>query len=129
MTLKLTLAPGEAMLIGRARVENGDDRRCTLIISGDEKILRQKRIMREADATTPMKRLYYVVQSMYLAADSDSLNSLYHAVSREAVSAWPILTNPITDVSELILSGRYYEALNAAYALIEVEADITKALE
>lgn len=128
MSLKLNLAPGEAILIGKARVENGDDRRCNLIISGDEKVLRQKRIMREAEATTPMKRLYYVVQSMYLADDRDSLNNLYHAVSREAVSAWPILTNSVTDVSEAILAGQLYEALHAAHKLVEAEAELVRAL-
>ena len=35
--------------------------------------------------------------------------------------AWPMLTGAITDVGELILVERYYDALMACHTLIEVE--------
>jgi len=125
MTLKISLAPGESVVIGKARVDNGGEHRCTLIITGNEVILRQKRILRERDADTPMKRLYFVVQCMYLADDDrarDSLHELFHAVAREVVATYPALTLEVASVGQNILGGNDYKALNEANALVEQEA-------
>lgn len=124
MSLKLNLAPGESLLIGRARVQNSGDRKCTLMISGDEIVLRESRIMLEKDATTPAKRLYFVVQGIYVADNKEELFPLYHEVARGVVSAWPTLTLAVTEVSEMILGGRYYDAVNRAYAVIQMEKEL-----
>lgn len=121
MSLKINLAQGESILIGKAKVQNGGNGRCVLIVSGSENVLREKRIMRERDATTPIRRLYFLTQSIYLTDDKPKLFDLYHRVAREAVVAWPMLTGAITDVGELILVERYYDALMACHTLIEVE--------
>jgi flagellar protein FlbT len=128
MTLKISLAPAECVVIGKARVENGGQHRCTLIITGNEVVLRQKRVMREREATTPMKRLYFVVQCMYLADDKlarDGLFRLFGDVVREAVHAWPSLTLDVTRVGEQVLAGNDYSALNEAYGLIDIEAGLS----
>ncbi len=124
MTLKINLAPGESVLIGKARVENGGERRCTLVVQGNEVILREKRLMRERDATTPMTRLYFVVQSIYLADNKESLYDLYHKIAHEAVMAWPGLTLAITEIGIEILAGNDYAALNLAHTLVNVEKDL-----
>jgi flagellar protein FlbT len=121
MTLKISLAPAESVIIGKARVENGGEHRCTLIINGSETILREKRVMREADATSPLKRLYFVVQCIYLADDRPSLFDLFHQVSREAATASPTLTLGIVEVGEMVMAGNEYTALNKAYELVELE--------
>ena len=124
MTLKINLTPGECVVIGKARVENGGDRRCTLIVSGSETILRQKRLMRERDAATPMKRLYFVVQCMYLADSREareSLIPLYQQISREAAAVWPQQALAIVQVGELLMDGNDYGALNQVHALVEHE--------
>ena len=69
MSLKINLAQGESILIGKAKVQNGGNGRCVLIVSGSENVLREKRIMREREATTPIRRLYFLTQSIYLADD------------------------------------------------------------
>jgi flagellar biosynthesis repressor protein FlbT len=124
MSLKLNLAAGESLLVGKARITNGGDKRCVLIVAGEEAILRESLLMLEKDATTPTKRLYFVVQGIYLSDQKEDLFPLYHEVARAAVAAYPLLTLPVTDVSQLILGGRYYDALNRAHALIEMEAKI-----
>ncbi|EPY00947.1 flagellar FlbT family protein [Magnetospirillum fulvum] len=124
MSLKINLAQGESILIGKAKVQNGGSGRCVLIVSGSENVLREKRIMLEKDATTPVRRLYFLTQSIYLADDKPILFDLYHQIAREAVAAWPILTGPITDIGELILVERYYDALMACHALVDVEREL-----
>jgi len=121
MTLKINLVPGECVVIGKARVENGGDHRCTLIIQGEEVILRGRRVLRERDATTPMKRLYFVVQCIYLAEDKAVLTDLFFQVCREGIAAWPEFGTNIADIGELIQAQRYYEALNQTHALVERE--------
>jgi flagellar protein FlbT len=122
MSLKLNLAVNESVLIGEAKVTNGGDKRITLIVSGDERVLRESLLMLEKDATTPAKRLCFVVQGIYLSNKKDELFPLYHDIARSVVTTNPILTMPVTNVSEMILTGRYYEALNQAHALIKMEA-------
>lgn len=126
MSLKLNLAPDESLLIGKARVQNSGHHKCTLMISGGEIILRESRIMLERDATTPAKRLYFVVQGIYVADEKEPLFPLYHELARSIVSQWPAVTLAVTDISEMILSGRYYEAVNLAYGLIQMETDLLK---
>ncbi|CCG41032.1 Flagellar FlbT family protein [Magnetospirillum molischianum] len=124
MSLKINLAQGESILIGKAKVQNGGSGRCVLIVSGSENVLREKRIMREKDAITPVRRLYFLTQSIYLADDKPVLFDLYHQIAREAVAAWPILTGPITDIGELILVERYYDALMACHGLVDIEREL-----
>ena len=129
MTLKISLAPAESVVIGKARVENGGDHRCTLIITGEEVVLRGRRILQERDATTPMKRLYFVVQCMYLAEDKPILNDLCLKVCREAIKAWPALAIKVADVAELVGEQRYYEALSLAHDLVERERAVLDRVE
>ena len=121
MTLKISLAPAECVVIGKAKVENGGDHRCTLIITGDEVVLRGRRVLRERDAVTPMTRLYFVVQCIYLADDKSNLNDLCLKVCQEAFTAWPSLAPQVVAVAEAVGDGRYYEALTKAYELVERE--------
>lgn len=121
MTLKISLAPAESVVIGKARVENGGDHRCTLIITGEEVILRGRRILQERDATTPMKRLYFVVQCMYLADAKAILNDLCLEVCREAIVAWPAMAPEVADLADRVGDERYYEALSKAHDLVERE--------
>jgi flagellar protein FlbT len=121
MTLKISLAPGECVVIGKAKVENGGDHRCTLIINGEEVILRGRRVLRERDAVTPMTRLYFVIQCMYLADDKAILNDLCLNVCREAIVAWPAMATEVADTAQLVGAERYYEALTKAYDLVERE--------
>ncbi len=122
MSLKISLAPGESVVIGKAKVENGDDRRCTLIVTGEEVVLRGRRVMREQDATTPLKRLYFVVQAIYLTDYKSLLTPLFMDVLREALQSWPEMAVPIVTVGELIGEGKYYEALSKTYELVEQES-------
>lgn len=68
MGLKVELRPGERIIIGDSIVTN-DDQRTRLIIEGDAPILREKDIMTSETADTPCKKIYLVVQLMYLSRD------------------------------------------------------------
>jgi flagellar protein FlbT len=128
MALKIQLAAGESVLIGKARVANGGSSRCVLVVTGDEKILRGGLIMLQDEATTPVKRLYFTVQGIYLADSEEELFPLYHELSRAVVRVCPFMNLPICDISMLILSGQYFEALIKTHDLIKEEQDLLEAV-
>ncbi len=65
MALKITLKPHERLIIGGAVVANGDSK-CSLIVENNVPVLREKDILREKDAVTPCRRIYFMIQLLYV---------------------------------------------------------------
>ena len=126
MSLKISLKPRERMILGGAVVENGGGR-CDLIVENNVPILREKDILREPDADTPCKRIYFTIQLMYV--DEKNLvehHAKYWDMVRDVVNAAPSTLGMIDQISESILNGRYYQALKLTQKLIEFERDATR---
>ena len=68
MPLKIELKPHESVIIGEALITN-DAERIRFYIEGNVPIVREKFIIREKDANTPSKRVYFIVQQMYLTKE------------------------------------------------------------
>ena len=66
MALKITLKPQEKMILGGAVITNGNHAGCQLIIENRVPILREKDILSENYADTPCRRLYFIIQLMYI---------------------------------------------------------------
>ena len=64
MPLKIELKPHESIIIGESIITN-DGERTRFYIEGNVPILREKFILREAEANTPSKRIYFVVQQIF----------------------------------------------------------------
>lgn len=124
MALKITLKPHEKMIFGGAVVKNGDSK-CELIIENNVPILREKDILTEGKADSPCKRLYFIIQLMYV--DEKNLvihhNSYWNLV-RELVSAAPSMVYFVDQLSEYILNNRYYQALKLAKKMVEYEREV-----
>ena len=129
MALKISLKPHERMIIGGAVVTNGDSR-TQLVIENKVPLLREKDILSEQEATSPARRIYFVTQLMYV--DEENLmthHQLYWNLVEELVQAAPSVVNLVDQISELILFGRYYQALKFAQQLIEYEEEVMNASE
>jgi flagellar protein FlbT len=125
MALKITLKPGEKMLVGTAVVTNGNGKNCDLIIENNVPILRQKDILREEDLSTPCRQIYFTVQLMYI--DPDNLAAYhrdYWKQVQDVVGAAPSATVLIDHMNEEIVGGRYYQALKLARKLIDYEQEV-----
>ncbi len=113
-------------MIGGAVVQNGGSR-CELLVENSVPILREKDIMREQDADTPCKRIYYAIQLMYI--DEKNL-VLYHGaywkLVREVLDAAPSTLALIDQISDHILGSRYYQALKQAQKLIDYEQEVVQ---
>lgn len=123
MGLKVELKPGERLILGDCLVTNGNQR-TRLLIEGQTPILREKDIMTNAEADTPAKRIYLVVQLMYTARDPAMHHPTYFSLMNDlalaAPSAWPHLF----EISNHILAGEMYKALKSAKALIAYETEL-----
>ena len=123
MPLKIELKPGERLIIGNALITN-DKERVKFFIEGNVPILREKYVLTEKEADTPCKKVYYVLQEMYLAKDPKVLHPEYFARISEITQAAPSFTPAIDELNADILSGDYYSALKHMMALIEKEAEL-----
>ncbi|HUJ19144.1 MAG TPA: flagellar biosynthesis repressor FlbT [Nitrospirota bacterium] len=124
MALKINLKPHERLIIGGAVVQNGGSR-CDLMVENNVPILRDKDILREQDADTPCKRIYFTVQLMYV--DEKNLvvhHNSYWKLVRDVVTAAPSTLGMIDQISANILSSRYYQALKLTQKLIEYEQEV-----
>ncbi len=125
MALKISLKPGERMVIGGAAVTNGATR-CDLIIENDVPLLREKEILAPEDADSPCKRIYLAVQLMYLDGTGRLAehHRVYWDLVRDVVQAAPSSIGLIDEISDHILCSRYYQALRTAKRLIEYEQEV-----
>ena len=123
MALKVEIKPGERIILGDSIITN-DGHRTRLQIEGDAPILREKDIMRPNEADSPCKRIYLVVQMMYLSADPRQQFDLYFDLIRDVQRAAPSTTARIDQINTHILNGSFYKALKEAKALIDYEKEL-----
>lgn len=124
MPLKLDLRPHEKLFLGGAVVVNGDSR-CQLTVLNDVPVLREKDILKEADADTPCKRIYLAVQLMYMdTSNLASYHQFYWEQVKAVVEVAPSTADQLAKVSNAVLDGHYYQALKAARELIRYEQEL-----
>jgi flagellar protein FlbT len=127
MALKITLKPGERMILGGAVVTNGSSGSCDLIVENKVAILRQKDILSEEKANSPCRQIYLSVQLMYIDEPNLSVyHKLYWDMVRGVVKVAPSTVGLIDAISEHILHRRYYQALKLTKRLIEYEQEVIK---
>jgi len=123
MGLKVELKPGERIIIGDSVVTN-DDQRTRLVIEGEAPILREKDIMTVEAADTPCKKIYLVVQLMYLSRDPKTHHELYFTLMKETLAAAPSTRAYFDRINNQILTGNVYKALKETQSLIEYEKEL-----
>lgn len=125
MALKVELKAGERMIIGDSIITN-DDQRTRLFIQGNAPILREKDIMTVEDADTPAKKVYLVVQMMYLDKHPDKHHQNYFALINDLMKAAPSTLPHIERINNKILTDTLYKALKEAKALVAYEGELLK---
>jgi flagellar protein FlbT len=126
MPLVLTLKPGERVILAGAVIKNGPAV-AHLQIENQVTLLRQKDILTEAEATSPCKRIYLVIQLMYIGDGLTSeLAQVYWDIVRDVLVAAPSTKGLISQISEYIVESRFYPALKVAKKLISYEEELIK---
>ena len=124
MPLTLTLKPGERVILAGAVIKNGPAV-AHLQIENRVTLLRQKDILTESEATTPCKKIYLVVQLMYIGDGLTSeLTQLYWDLVRDVLAAAPSTNDLISQMSTYIVESSFYPALKVARKLISYEEEL-----
>ncbi len=129
MALKVKLKPNEKLIVAGAAITNGGTA-ATLIIGNKVPILRERNIMKQADANSPARRIYFIVQVMYIDPDGMAEHhKIYWKLVGDYLKAAPSALNLINGMSMQILGDKYYEALKTARKLIEHEQIILSKIQ
>ena len=110
-------------MIGDAVITN-DQQRTRLHIAGDSPILREKDVLQEEDADTPCKKIYFLIQCMYLARNPRIYHEKYFSLIKEIQSAAPTTTFFFLKINEHIMEGVYYKAMKEAKELLSHEEEL-----
>ncbi|HMK49214.1 MAG TPA: flagellar biosynthesis repressor FlbT [Thermodesulfovibrionales bacterium] len=130
MALKISLKPQERLILGGVAVtviRNGDSANDLLIENNVPILIRGNDIMLEGDANSPCRKIYFMIQLMYLdGAHLAEYHSIYWQLVKDVVEAAPSTIGLLDTISEHILNERYYKALKTARQLINYEQDLMR---
>lgn len=123
MALIIDLKPGEKILIGTAVITN-DDQRTRLHIAGEAPILREKDVLQEHEADTACRKIYFIIQCMYLARNPRDYHLKYFDLVKSIQQAAPSTSVFFIKINAQIIQGAYYRALKEARELIAHEQEL-----
>jgi len=118
----ISLRNGEKIYVNGAVLRV--DRKVTLELINDVTFMLESQVMQVADATTPLRQLYFVVQLMLMnpqdVVDAKAVYWEQHNALRQASANADILGG-LAVIGELVEAKRYYDALRKIRSLFEVE--------
>jgi len=132
MSLRLKLKPNEKIIIGNTVIENGP-KSASFLVHNKTTILREKDILTEETASSPAKRIYFIVQLMYMSGsfeNSKNQHSEYFQLTRDFMTACPTekAITLISEIGDKILSDNLYGALKMCNKLVEYENEVMNSL-
>jgi len=122
MPLRVELKPFERIIIGETVIINSGTR-TSFLIDGEAPILREKDTVTAETATTPVKRLYYCVQMMYLKNDIPRYRASYLGIIKDVRLAIPASRDLIETVNNHVAAGTLYKALKEIRKLMKTEEE------
>ena len=124
MPLKIVLKPGEKVVINQAVLQNGREK-TEIIVQNKASILRVRDIMVEKEANSPAKRIYFIVQMIYMFPDKErEYQEKFHRFTKEFVNAVPSSLTLIMDIGKQIVVGNVYGALKLCRKLMKYEDEV-----
>ena len=127
MALQIDLKPGEKCIVSGAVIRNYKNIRVQFAIENgtDICVLRENSIMTAEEANTPCKNLYFIIQLMYIDAQTRKNHfETYSSLLKDIIKAAPSLTEIADPIEECVNSGSYYKALRLTKNLIEAEKEL-----
>lgn len=124
MALRLSLKPGERLILGGAVIRNGESR-AELTIENEVPLLRERDILSPSEATTPCRRIYLAIQLMYVDPEHLPQHTLlYNQLVTEVAKAAPSTLKFLAPMNDHIREGRYYQGLKASRPLLDYEQEL-----
>ena len=124
MPLKLVLKPGEKVVLNQAVIVNGKQK-TEFILENKASVLRERDIMTEEKADTPAKKVYFVVQMMYLFPKNMRFyQEKFNILVRDFLQAVPSATPFVLEIGEGVIKGDLYSALKQCRKLMKYEGEV-----
>jgi len=123
MPLRVELKPFERIIIGETVLINSGTR-TSFLIDGEAPILRERDTVTAETANTPVKRLYFCVQMMYLKNDIPRYRSAYLGFLQDMREAAPGYRDALDIVNSHISGGALYKALKEIRKLMKREEEL-----
>lgn len=129
MPLKIQLKPKERVIINGAVIEGHPDNRTEIVVMNNASVMRQKHILQESESDTPVKRLYFQLQMLYI--DEEHCNDYmgpYQKFYKDLSDTFslPTIKASMLLIDEAVQKGKYYDAMKICRDLIKVEAELFK---
>lgn len=123
MPLKMTLKPGERIIVNGAVLENGGHE-AHLVFLNDAAFMREKDILSESDALTPASRVYFALQCLYIFPQRrDHYITVLGELLADYLTAAPSALMIIERVEAQVARGEFYQALKTVRELIAHERE------
>lgn len=124
MALKLSLKPGEKIVVNGAVMINGD-RRSTLVLQNRASLLREKDILLAEDVNTPVRHVYFPIMLMYM--DEKGFNKYHEQFVLRMTELLGVIEDPAAKtmcvaISKDVMDGEYYKALLKCKKMFEYES-------
>lgn len=123
--LKIHLKPNERIFINGAVLRV--DRKVTLELLNDVVFLLENHVLQEEDATTPLRQLYFVVQSMLIEPRTiDMARQIYDGLHKQLIITYKNrdILDGLLEVKALVEGGKPFEALRRIRGLYKIEAEV-----
>lgn len=125
MPLNLTLKPNEVVLINGCVIRNSD-RRQTILIESQGDIVRQRDLLNDSEARTPVKEVYFFIQTALL--DSGVREKLVPIIQKKLGQLVPVfhdeMSQHIFEAASHVSHEDFYKAMRALRPLMDYEAKL-----
>ncbi len=111
MPLKFVLRPNEKVIINGAVIGAGD-RPGSFFLYNTANFLRGREVLKEEQIDCIEKKLYFVIQLIYIFPEDAVLNvQRFNAIMEETRAARPDSKKTLDDIESLVEARNYYRAL------------------
>jgi flagellar biosynthesis repressor protein FlbT len=127
-TMQISLRPGQKIYLNGAVIRV--DRKVTLELLNEATFLLDSHVMQADETTTPLRQLYFVVQTMLIdPAAGESSRRLFRDMRAALQTTFRSegIQASLDAISQLVEAGRTFEALRSLRHLFEAEAAVLDA--
>ena len=123
--MKIGLKAGERLFINGAVIRA--ERKTNIELLNDAVFLLEAHVLQPEDATTPLRQLYFILQTMIIdPVSARAAKDMFHLVLGSIKGAFSNeeILHRLDDVEELATTERWFEAMKIVRALYPIEARV-----
>ena len=114
MTLRLTLKPGEGVLIGNSRVEVAGRGISVLLVDGDEPVLRTDYAVESIETGDVFGQIRMILQQMYLCKNVIKYHEDYFNSIGALLNETPSALTYVNQLNKYLMIGDVFSAIKFA---------------